>query len=183
MENHETMKRNIFDRPRISRIALSTMILCAITFTLAAEEQKSGGDSKYAAEVAAARRAIDAGNAQWIEGWRNGDAAMVAAIFTPDGMQLQRHGKILAGRDAIMKSQRKSMESVEPGVEVKVETSEVWIVDGDAYETGKWTYKSIEKGKKAPTIESGRYVTRWKKQPDGSWKLYLDMNVPLDEEK
>jgi uncharacterized protein (TIGR02246 family) len=167
----------------INSIILPAAVLLALTNSLLAEEPKTGEDQNYAAEVASARKAIDAGNAQWIEGWRKGDAAMVAAIFTPDGMQLQRHGKIVAGRDAIMKSQQKAMQSVEPGVEVKVETKEVWIVDGDAYETGKWTYKSVEKGKKSPTVESGRYVTRWKKQADGSWKLYLDMNVPLEEAK
>lgn len=169
-----------------SKIYCSLLISCVIAisvFSVRAQEKKTNSDSaeaRYLAKVSEARKAIGAGNAQWIEGWRRGDAKMVAAIFTEDGMQLQKNGKIIRGREAIRNAQERAMRSVETGVEVKVETAEIWIVDGDAYEAGKWTYKYVEKGKKEITVESGRYVTKWKKQKDGSWKLYLDMNVPLE---
>jgi hypothetical protein len=47
------------------------------------------------------RRAIDKGNAQWSEGWAKGDAAMVAAVFADDGVQLAGNGKIFKGPQQI----------------------------------------------------------------------------------
>ncbi len=158
------------------------VVIIALPFLAAAQEKTKPdkAQAKYDAEVAEARKAIEAGNARWVEGWRKGNAAMVASIFAPDGMQLLSKGRFMTGREAIMKSQQAAMDTNELGVEAKVETVCVWLVDGDAYETGKWSYKYIDKGKTATETVSGRYVTVWKKQKDGSWKLYIDMNVPLD---
>jgi uncharacterized protein (TIGR02246 family) len=122
------------------------------------------------------RRAIDKGNRQWSEGWAKGDAAMVAAIFADDGVQLAGNGKLFKGPQEIRDLQKATMQSVDPGVKVTVTTVNVWL-DGDtAYETGKYKYEYKEKGK--PAADEGRYVTIWKRQKDGSWKLSMDMGVP-----
>lgn len=136
--------------------------------------------SKAAADVLAeARSAIDKGNAQWSEGWFKRDAAMVSAIFADDGVQLTLSGKVVKGRQQIMERLKAAMEGADPGVKVTVTTANVWV-DGDtAYETGKYKYEYTEKGK--PGVEEGRYVTAWKKQKDGSWKLAMDMPVPSDK--
>jgi uncharacterized protein (TIGR02246 family) len=127
-------------------------------------------------ELAAVRRAIDQGNAQWSEGWLKGDAAKVAAVFAPDGVQLGGGGKVIKGRQAIAERQKAAMQGADPGVKVTVTTTAVWL-DGDtAYETGKYKYEYTEKGK--PGVDEGQYVTVWKHQPDGSWKLSMDMGVP-----
>jgi uncharacterized protein (TIGR02246 family) len=128
--------------------------------------------------LADVRRAIDKGNAQWSEGWAKGDAAMVAAIFAEDGVQLASSGKLIKGRQQILDRQKAAMQGADPGVKVTVTTVNVWL-DGDtAYETGKYKYEYIEKGK--PGTDEGRYVTIWKRQKDGSWKLSMDMGVPQD---
>jgi len=128
--------------------------------------------------LAEVRRQIDAGNAQWAEGWKKGDAAMVAAIFAEDGVQLAGSGKLIKGREQIRERQKAAMQGADPGVKVTVTTTHVWL-DGDtAYESGKYKYEYTEKGK--PGKDEGRYVTIWKKQKDGSWKLSMDMGVPQD---
>jgi uncharacterized protein (TIGR02246 family) len=126
--------------------------------------------------LADVRRAIDKGNAQWSEGWAKGEPAMVAAIFADDGVQLAGNGKIFKGPQQISEHQKAAMQSVDPDVKVTVTTGTVWL-DGDtAYETGKYKYEYKEKGK--PAIDEGHYVTVWKRQKDGSWKLAMDMGVP-----
>src|ERR1700686_109977 len=80
--------------------------------------------------LADVRRAIDKGNAQWSEGWAKGDAAMVAAIFAADGVQLLGSGKILKGPQQIMERQKAAMQGADPGVKVTVTTVNVWL-DGD----------------------------------------------------
>ena len=122
------------------------------------------------------RQAIDAGNKQWSEGWFKRDASMVSAIFAADGVQLTTSGKVIKGPAEIRERQRVAMESVDPGVKVTVTTTNVWL-DGDtAYETGTYKYEYVEKGK--PSVDSGRYVTTWRYQKDGTWKLAMDMAVP-----
>jgi uncharacterized protein (TIGR02246 family) len=124
----------------------------------------------------AVRSAIDKGNAQWSEGWAKGDATMVAAIFAEDGVQLAGNGKIIKGRKQIAELQKAGMSGADPGVKVTVTTTQMWL-DGDtAYETGKYKYEYTDKGK--PGKDEGRYVTIWKHQKDGSWKLSMDMGVP-----
>jgi uncharacterized protein (TIGR02246 family) len=126
--------------------------------------------------LAEVRRAIDAGNRQWSDGWAKADPAMVAAIFADDGVQLAGSGKIIKGRAQIEERQKTAMQGADPGVKVTVTTLNVWL-DGDtAYETGKYKYEYTEKGK--PGVDEGRFVTIWKRQKDGSWKLSMDMGLP-----
>src|SRR6266571_2773339 len=97
--------------------------------------------------LADVRRAIDKGNAQWSEGWAKGDAAMVAAIFDDDGVQLMGSSKILKGPQQIMERQKAAMQGADPGVKVTVTTVNVWL-DGDtAYESFLYKTASTEKGK------------------------------------
>ena len=141
---------------------------------------QSENSRKDSADLTEARKLIAEANAKWVEGWRKGDAALVASIFAEEGVQLRKKGAVVSGRQAILESQRKAMQSCEPGVEVTVETAQVWVAGKDVYETGSWTYKYIEKGKQASEIETGRYVTLWRKQKDGTLKLFMDMDVPLN---
>ncbi|MEP6849414.1 MAG: SgcJ/EcaC family oxidoreductase, partial [Acidobacteriota bacterium] len=142
---------------------------------VAAQTANSSPDSPILAE---ARAAITKGNAQWSEGWAKGDAALVAAIFTEDGVQLSGNGTLIKGRQQIMERQRVAMQGADPGVKVTAMTTKVWV-DGDTvYETGKYKYEYTVKGK--PGTDEGKYVTIWKKQKDGSWKLTMDMGVPND---
>ncbi|HVG34843.1 MAG TPA: nuclear transport factor 2 family protein [Pyrinomonadaceae bacterium] len=169
--------------------AAALSVLCCLLLTLMLEvsarsqENKTETSSKPAAAAAPAtdalaevRRAIDKGNAQWIEGWAKKDPAMIAALFTEDGSLLSRGGRIIKGPAQIMERQRAAMQSVSGDVKVTVTTVDLWLEGETAYETGKYSYKYQEKGQ--PVTEEGRYVTIWKRQKDGSWKLFMDMGVP-----
>ena len=135
-------------------------------------------DAASTKALAEARRAIEKGNAQWVEAWAKGDPSMTASLFTDDGVLLASKGRLIKGRQAIFERQKAAMAGVDPGAKVTVTTVDVWL-DGDiAYETGKYKYEYTEKGK--PAVDEGRYVTMWKRQKDGGWKLVMDMGVPND---
>ncbi|HEV2915909.1 MAG TPA: SgcJ/EcaC family oxidoreductase [Pyrinomonadaceae bacterium] len=184
---------SIHRTPFIRRAAAAFLLSALLTLALAAltrsqdtkpeaskpaeaskpSEASSASSQGYLAE---ARRAIDKGNAQWAEAWEKGDASMVAALFMEDGSILARNGKIIKGRQQILERQKAAMQSVDPGVKVTVTTLDLWVDGETAYETGKYHYSYKEKGK--PATDEGRYVTVWKRQPDGSWKLSMDMGLP-----
>jgi uncharacterized protein (TIGR02246 family) len=161
---------------------MKTLLLATIIILLAAHPNFSQTKNPSAVPEAAsetyaeAKRAIDKGNAQWIEAWEKGDPEMLAAIFTEDGVMLSQGGRVFKGRQQIFERQKEAMQRVTRPIKVSVVTVRIWV-DGDtAYETGNYKYEYTEKGK--PTREEGRYVTMWKRQGDGSWKLSMDMAVP-----
>jgi uncharacterized protein (TIGR02246 family) len=128
------------------------------------------------AALTEARQAIDRGNAQWVEAWDKADASIIAGLFAQDGILLGRNGKFFKGPQQIFERQKTVMESAGKGVKATVTTVDLWL-DGDtAYETGTYSYKFQEKGQ--PVTEEGRYVTIWKRQSDGAWKIITDMGVP-----
>ena len=160
------------------RLIVGLAVTVAALSIAFAQTQGRAADPSGAEALAAVRRAIDKGNAQWSEGWAKGDPAMVAAIFAEDGVQLSSSGKVIKGRQQILERQKAAMQGADPGVKVTVTTTNVWL-DGDtAYETGKYKYEYTEKGK--PGKDEGRYVTIWKHQKDGSWKLSMDMGLPQE---
>ena len=126
--------------------------------------------------LADARKAIDKGNAQWVEAWDKADASLIAKLFAEDGVLLGRNGKFFKGPEQVFQRQKTVMESAGTGVRATVTTVDLWLDGETAYETGTYSYKYQEKGQ--PVNEEGRYVTIWKRQTDGSWKIAVDMGVP-----
>jgi len=125
------------------------------------------------------RQAIDAGNAQWIAAWKQQDAALLANVFTADGVLLSWRGDVTRGRDAIHDRMAVVMQRLGPA-EVTITTLKVWPIDDIAYEHGAYTYTFRgEDGQ--PILDAGRFVVIWKRQPDGSYRIATDMGLPDQE--
>jgi ketosteroid isomerase-like protein len=58
--------------------------------------------------------------------------------------------------------------------DVKFTTSTVDVTGDYAIETGTYAMTVTETGKK-PVPDKGKYLTVWKKQADGTWKVYRDI--------
>ena len=157
----------------------STLILMAALtlpiLSVGAGQEKNNDQSPA---LAKAREAIDRGNAQWIDAWDKADASLIASLFAPDGIMLGRSGKSFKGRSEVLEHMKPVLEGAGKGVKTTVTTVDLWLDGEIAYETGKYSYTFQEKGQ--PTTDAGRYVTIWKRQPDGSWKIIMDMGVPKD---
>ena len=80
------------------------------------------------------------------------------------------------GRSGIADDVGKFLSLVGP-VRVTLETKDLWLVDDTAYETGLWSYAFQPKGKAEQRI-GGHYVTLWRRQADGGWKIWADLGVP-----
>ncbi len=122
-----------------------------------------------------ARTAIDAGNKQWIASYENGDVTGIVSLFAPDGCMLGSKGRVSRGPEAISERVSANMQYFGRHVKVTVKTLKLWIVDTTAYETGEYSYTSLQEGQE--TVDSGYYTTIWKKQKDGAWKIITDMSV------
>ena len=127
-------------------------------------------------DVAAARRGIEAGNAAYIAAFKRANAKALAQVYDPHGARLSEGGVVARGRAAIADDVGKFVSQVGP-VRVTLETKDLWLVGDTAYETGLWSYAFQPQGKAEQRI-GGHYVTLWKRQPDGGWKIWADMGVP-----
>ena len=129
------------------------------------------------ARLAEARKAIDTGNTEWIAGQKAGNADRMAALFDKDGSQFGAKGRVIHGRKAIHDRFADGFKNNGPALDFTITTLEVWLVDDLAYESGNYTLKLQPKGKDVANY-SGKYVTVWKRQGDGSWKIWVDFGVP-----
>jgi len=150
--------------------------LCLFAVATADTSFATDPGNQNQATLTEAHEAIDKGNGQWIDAWDKADASLIAGLFAPDGIMLGRNGKLFKGPQQVLEHMKPVMESAGKGVKAVVTTVDLWLDGETAYETGKFSYTFQEKGK--PVTEDGRYVTIWKRQNDGSWKIIMDMGVP-----
>ncbi len=122
------------------------------------------------------RAAIDRGNAQYMAAFANADATALAGVYDVDGTRLNSNGRMARGHRAIAEDVASFLERAGPVVAV-LKTVDLWVHGDLAYETGIRSYTYAPTGENERRID-GRYVTTWKRQRDGGWKMYADMGVP-----
>jgi uncharacterized protein (TIGR02246 family) len=131
---------------------------------------------RSAAEVEM-RRAIDAGNDVWKRAFRSLDAAAVAGTFDEEGVNVGLDGTCAKGRAAIEAAMRSFFERSGPAVSSRVDVRQV-VLDGDlAYEWGRSEFHFGPKPG-GPRERVGRYLTAWKRQADGGWKIFRNVGLP-----
>jgi uncharacterized protein (TIGR02246 family) len=161
-------KEKVMNRP----LSLLFAFLFAFAGVLYAQEpaQSSATDPEI-------RKAIDSGNAKYIDAFARSDAGALAGLYDESGSRFSPKGVVVRGRPAIAESVAGFMKSVTGPIKVSIETQDLWAVDDLVYETGKYTYTFTPPGK-SETQTGGHYVTIWKRQADGGWKIVADMGVP-----
>ena len=128
-------------------------------------------------DLSQVRQAVDAGNAAWIEAFRQQNAAALAEVFAEDGAMLRANGQVARGREAIQELMQAGMAKLGP-TEMTIDTDGLWIVDNLAYETGRYTYAYTIDGEERRS--AGRYVVVWSPDDEGVWKIKADMGLPDD---
>jgi uncharacterized protein (TIGR02246 family) len=152
---------------------LSLFFAICFAFAGIARAQEPAPSSATDPEI---RQSIDAGNAKYIDAFAKSDAGALAGLYDESGSRFSPKGVVVRGRPAIAESVAGFMKSVTGPIKVSIETQDLWLVDNLVYETGKYTYTFTPPGK-SETRTGGHYVTIWKRQPDGGWKIIADMGV------
>jgi len=141
-------------------------------FACAKPDQSAMQQGAPADSTPAVRAAIEAGNSGLIAAIEKGDSLAAASFYDPQAMAMPNGMDAAVGRENIVKMFG-AMSSMNV-TNMKLEIHDV-VASGDlAVETGhyEWTL-TPPKGK--PTTDKGKYVVAWRKQPDGSWKLFRDI--------
>lgn len=120
--------------------------------------------------VVEARRLLDADRAFAALSASTGTAKAFAAYIAADGMQLPAQGEPVRGVDAVVAGIR-----AEPPSRLlwTPRFAEVAVAGDMGWTWGDW--QLFDPAAPDRPLASGRYVNVWRRQPDGGWKVRLDM--------
>jgi uncharacterized protein (TIGR02246 family) len=123
-------------------------------------------------DPAAVQRTIDSTLVAFGEALKKGDTATSLRMYADDAIVLAPNSKVMKGRAEIAKWHAGMFAAM--SVPAAKFTTDDIIVAGDyASETGAYDMTVQPQGGKGMR-DVGKYVSVWKKQPDGSWKMVRD---------
>lgn len=154
----------------LAAVALS--IGCATKTEQTATQQ--GAAVSPVADVAAVRQAIESGNAGLIAAMEKGDSIAAAGFYDDSAMIMPPGSNAAVAHDGIVRLF--GAFAAFNVTNMKLVARDVAASGDLASETGhfEWTLTPKTKGGK-PMTETGKYVVVWKKQADGSYKLFRDI--------
>lgn len=118
-------------------------------------------------------RSIAAGNQDWIDGLKSRDALRIAATYDDEAINCSATGQCVNGRPAIEQQMKTRVGSMAAVADAWVHSAST-VLEGDlAYEWGSAGFRFAD-GKEF----SGRYMTVWRRQRDGSWKIFRNLSLP-----
>ena len=151
------------------------VILAVVTAACSSNAPSAGGGpGNVSQDTAGVRAAIEAANARFVEAFKRGDKAGMVANYADDAVVMMPNEEAWRGRDSLDRgfSGFLSQMSFKDG---SFTTADVLLTGDLAVETGTfaWTLQP----KTGPEIkDKGKYLTVWRAQPDGTWKIVRDIN-------
>jgi ketosteroid isomerase-like protein len=148
------------------RLCLLAPVAFAILTGCAAVDNRASAISQIRAAEGAA-----------IQAFGERDAAKAAAFYAPGAALMMTNMKTVKSAD--IGPLLKEMMS-DPNFSMKFDTARIEAArSGDlGYTTGAYTMTMTDAKSKKVLHETGKYVTVYAKQADGSWKIIDDMNNP-----
>ncbi len=125
-------------------------------------------------DAAAVQQQIETANAAQIKAWEANDTARSSQNYAADAVVMMPNDAAWVGGDKIHAGMNGFMSQASLK-DVQVKTQNVMVSGDLAVETGSFEWTVAPKVGK-PVHEKGKYLTVWKQQTDGSWKIVRDIN-------
>jgi len=154
-------------RQLITVVAMTLIVACNEASTDSKTSESTETKEKASFDMAAARSAIDAANAKFMDGIKRGDSAAIAALYADDAWVLPPNSEAVKG--AAIAGMWGSV--IRMGIkDAKFMTDEV---TGNAEMLAETAHYEMY-GADNKLLDKGKYVVVWK-PVNGEWKLYRDI--------
>ena len=149
------------------RLALIVAVCTVVTFG-GAQLASAQGDTRAADE-----RALRETDLAWAKAGAAKDLERTLSFLADDATEMAPNVPAATGKAALRKVWGDMFK--QPGFAMTWEPTKVEVAgSGDlGYSIGRYQHKMQGRDGK-PMLDHGKYVTVWKKQPDGSWKAIVD---------
>lgn len=159
-------------RPRTSLpqfAALSVMALIAASCMKEPAADRSTTDEGAVTSTAEAREAVRRQSNRLTAAWPTENVDSIMLLVADDAVFAFPEGPDVRGQTAIREMMTNAFGSVKIDVlQAHIDTIEVF--DNAAYEWGTYHERYSETGK-PPVQVAGRYLLRWARDPDGTWRI------------
>ena len=161
------------------------MGLCgaALAVTAGCKGMGAAADSSKAAmsgapvDEGAVRKSIATMDSQFTVAFNNGDAKTAASFYTDDAVSRPPNAEPQSGRPAIEQGMGGMFKGLGKVSDFKLEQKDLDVFADHAIEIGSYSFNFTPPGAKAAMKDHGSYLNYWRKQSDGSWKIYRDAIV------
>jgi uncharacterized protein (TIGR02246 family) len=135
------------------------------------------GSASPPADEAAIRKSIATEDSAFAVAFNNGDANTAASFYSDDAVSRAPNQEPASGKAAITQGYTGLFKTVGKVSDFKIEQKDLDVFADHAVEIGAYSFHFTPVGAKAPMSDHGSYMNYWKKQADGSWKIYRDVIV------
>ena len=146
--------------------------LCAALLTLSLIGCGGKTESRPPINVSGEKQAIDTRNQEWLRLIKDGKAAEVARLYTPDGAIMPPGAPKAQGPAAVEKVWSGLMAM--PGFALTFKADEITVSSAGDMALDRGTYRLQMGNAAAASEEVGKYVVVWRKI-DGKWKVAADI--------
>ena len=168
-------------RFRSLMVLLVGLVVLGFTGACSMQQGTKDGGAEHEREAqqsrAADEAAIRAASTTWSQAAQAKDADKAVSMYADDAIGFSDRGPMLKGKESIREEWKTMMALPGPGLSFAPTAVEVARSGDMAYEYGLYDFITTDKKGKT-NDEKGKYVTVWKKQADGSWKVAIDIDNP-----
>ena len=138
-------------------------------------ERGSGGDE---AADERARAEIDSLGRKWEEAANTAQVERLVEIYAPDAVILPPGGPVIEGSETIRELFRQEFERFD--TKLAFTTQEIEVAGDMAYRRGRYVWRGTPRLSGQTVETTNKFLEIWKRQPDGSWRIAVDMWNPAE---
>jgi uncharacterized protein (TIGR02246 family) len=140
-------------------------------------DSKAGGNAAAPADTSAVKDAISADEKAWNDEFKAKDVDKLSARYASDAFFVVPGAKGMSGSGDIRKGYEGAMKDPNFAVDFSSDKIDVAASGDLAYSRGHFHEKYTDPKTKQVVSDGGSYITVYKKQADGSWKVVEDFTA------
>jgi ketosteroid isomerase-like protein len=175
------MEESLPMKPALRALTLSLIaLLLATACERSPQSGRTGTDADGGSRLALAvdpaevRAAVDHVNTAYVSALLAGNPKQLSECFTEHGAILLPNGRVIQGRDSIFTAAR-PLFLTHRVFDAMMSTSELFVIDENAFEIGRWTGSVGGADAASGRPDSGQYVRIWKRDDEREWKIWRDI--------